>query len=70
MWVTIFLHSRVKFNLKFNSLERRNIVAHGQLKENLYFYMFWRTRLRSRVQGYVLQGYVLEYKVTFYKVTF
>jgi hypothetical protein len=27
MWVTIFLHS----------LEWRNIVTHGQLKENLYF---------------------------------
>ena len=33
--------SRVKFkilNLKFNSLEWRNIVTHGQLKENLYIY--------------------------------
>jgi hypothetical protein len=24
------------YNLKFNSLEWRNIVTHGQLKENLY----------------------------------
>jgi hypothetical protein len=33
--------SRVKFkilNFKFNSLEWRNIVTHGQLKENLYIY--------------------------------
>jgi hypothetical protein len=29
---------RVKF--KFNSLEWRNIVTHGQLKENLYIYIF------------------------------
>jgi hypothetical protein len=25
-------------NFKFNSLEWRNIVTHGKLKENLYFY--------------------------------
>jgi hypothetical protein len=37
----IFPLSRVKFkikNLKFNSLEWRNIITHGQLKENLYIY--------------------------------
>ena len=26
--------------VKFNSLEWRNIVTHGQLKENLYLYMY------------------------------
>ena len=50
MWVAIFLYSRelnTKFqsdtsltasgeHFKFNSLEWRNIVTHGQLKDNLY----------------------------------
>ena len=26
--------------VKFNSLEWRNIVTHGQLKENLYIYIY------------------------------
>jgi hypothetical protein len=43
MWITIFLHSR-ELNLKFYSLEWRNVVTHGQLKENLYilYSLEWR----------------------------
>ena len=39
MWITIFLHSR-ELNLKCYSLEWRNVVTHGQLKENLYIHCF------------------------------
>jgi hypothetical protein len=57
--------------VKFNSLEWKNIVTHGQLKENLYilfgipiFYcecILWKVLISTMISNFIWRGYLTVY---------